>query len=269
MELCDQLKAARAEREAGAVARRSWDAARAGHLVPHHMGIRPSAQRMAFSDSPRRQRLQSSAFCAAVKRGPRRRNMRPQFLPHAARRPERTRLVWSNPLGARRGQRAPHLGSSSLRQTRAILNRRRRPVVIARAKAGTPPEGTWTWPLGSTVSLAVSLHISDLEMARSARGSKPKQPIDLDDQRAVLEIRKRWSHRVAFVIVDDEQFAARLIFSAQAHIATERAIARVVLHQGADEHLWGRRVGDARGDEPGRETPLGKVDPVHLNTRLE
>ena len=41
------------------------------------LAIRPSARPIVFSDSPRRQRRHSSVFSASVRRGPRRRTMKP------------------------------------------------------------------------------------------------------------------------------------------------------------------------------------------------
>ena len=45
-----------------------------------------------------------------------------------------------------------------------------------------------------------------------------KQAVDLDDEGAVLELGKASRQRVALLVVDDEQLAARLILPPQSNV---------------------------------------------------
>ena len=59
--------------------------------------------------------------------------------------------------------------------------------------------------------------------------SESEQPVDLDDERAALELRDRLRRqRVPLLVVDDEQLASRLILPSEPNVQTQVVVARVV-----------------------------------------
>src|SRR5438105_4891741 len=81
--------------------------------------------------------------------------------------------------------------------------------------------------------------LSAMRAHPSCLGLKTKETIDFDDEGAVGEVGERAAERVALLVVDDEQLAARRVLPAQAGVRAGGMAAGVVLHERADEHRGG------------------------------
>ena len=66
-----------------------------------------------------------------------------------------------------------------------------------------------------------------------------------------------------------EQFTAWLIFPAEAQVRAEAVVARVVLHEPAEEHERRERIVDTRHSQIAAERSLGEVHPVERDGGLE
>ena len=66
---------------------------------------------------------------------------------------------------------------------------------------------------------------------RVLRASQPEEPRHLDDEAAVLQLRRPAQRRVPLVVVHDEELAARAVLPAEAQVAAEQLASRVVLDQ--------------------------------------
>ena len=97
---------------------------------------------------------------------------------------------------------------------------------------------------------------------------KPKQAIDLDNERSIHESRKAFRHGVASVAINHEQLAAGLIFPSEACVGAERMGARVVLEECAHEHARRQGIGITTGHDGGREVTPRQRDPVGGDDRL-
>src|SRR5436309_10733963 len=96
-----------------------------------------------------------------------------------------------------------------------------------------------------------------------------KQSRQLDRNRAVDESPHQGFRGVPAVAVHDEKLAARNVFPPQAHAGAHRLIARVVLHQTADEHSRRRRENPSGGHQPILKGALRQIDPVHRHAGFD
>ena len=98
--------------------------------------------------------------------------------------------------------------------------------------------------------------------------SEPKQPVDFDDEGAVIKLWKATRQCVALIVVDNEELAARPVLPPQPKVRAHGVVARVVLEQAADEHQRRDGIGGPRREQLRNELPLREVDPVKGNARL-
>src|SRR5688572_18749042 len=87
----------------------------------------------------------------------------------------------------------------------------------ARSATGVAPLGPSPWPAPADAGHEAAHHASSQMAVRcfilgsvrrryfTAVASEPKQPVDLDDQRAVLQAGETRAQRVAALVVDDEE----------------------------------------------------------------
>ena len=95
------------------------------------------------------------------------------------------------------------------------------------------------------------------------------EPIDLDDEGAILQDGSTPQRRVTLVGVHHEQFATRLILPAEPEVRAQRVVAGVELHQPTKEHPRRERVRGPGGYQLRGKATLREVDPVDRDARLD